>query len=54
MFYDDCLQVARLVKQLEKLLEGPSVSESLGQKVVQVVSNLVEADPAALSGSANR
>uniref|UniRef100_A0A3P8UGF1 Adhesion G-protein coupled receptor G2 n=2 Tax=Cynoglossus semilaevis TaxID=244447 RepID=A0A3P8UGF1_CYNSE len=50
----DAAQVARLVKQLEKLLEGPSVSESLGQKVVQVVSNLVEADPAALSGSANR
>uniref|UniRef100_UPI0037E87F5B adhesion G-protein coupled receptor G2 n=1 Tax=Semicossyphus pulcher TaxID=241346 RepID=UPI0037E87F5B len=47
-------QVAQLVGQLEKLLEGPSVSQSLGQKAINVVTNLLEGDSAALSASSNR
>ena len=40
--------------KLEKLLDGPSVSESLGNKAVTVVSNLMDGDSGALSASANR
>ncbi|KAM6900084.1 adhesion G-protein coupled receptor G2 [Xenentodon cancila] len=47
-------QVSEMVNQLEKLLDGPSVSQLLGQKAINIISNLMEADPSALSSSANR
>ncbi|XP_054479347.1 adhesion G-protein coupled receptor G6-like [Anoplopoma fimbria] len=47
-------QVAQLAGNLEKLLDGPNVSQALGQKVVKVISNLMEGDSLALSTSANR
>lgn len=40
--------------QLEKLLEGPSVSQAVGQKAVAMISNLMEGDWMTLSTSANR
>lgn len=40
--------------QLEKLLEGPSVSQAVGQKAVAMISNLMEGDSLTLSTSANR
>lgn len=48
------LQVGQLVGQLEKLLDGPTVSQSVGQKAIGIISNLMDGDPAALSASANR
>lgn len=48
------LQVAQLVGELEKFLEGPTVSQAVGQKVINVISNLMGADSVALSASANR
>ncbi|XP_060950246.1 adhesion G-protein coupled receptor G2 [Limanda limanda] len=50
----DSSQVDTVADQLERLLDGPSVSRSVGQKVVNIVSNLMEGDAGALSGSANR
>ncbi|XP_038587835.1 adhesion G-protein coupled receptor G2-like [Micropterus salmoides] len=47
-------QVAQLVGELEKFLEGPTVSQAVGQKVINVISNLMGADSVALSASANR
>ncbi|XP_046880032.1 mucin-12-like [Hypomesus transpacificus] len=47
-------QVELVVSRLEQLLQGPSVSKSVGQKVLTVISNLMAADPTALSASANR
>ncbi|KAI9516791.1 hypothetical protein NQZ68_013849 [Dissostichus eleginoides] len=47
-------QVAQLVGNLEKLLDGSSVSKAVGQKVINVVSNLMEGNSVALSASANR
>ncbi|KAF7656917.1 hypothetical protein LDENG_00034460 [Lucifuga dentata] len=47
-------QVAQVVGQLEKLLEGPTVSRSVGQKAITIISNLMTADSSALSASANR
>uniref|UniRef100_A0A8D3A3E6 GAIN-B domain-containing protein n=1 Tax=Scophthalmus maximus TaxID=52904 RepID=A0A8D3A3E6_SCOMX len=47
-------QVGQLVGQLEKLLDGPTVSQSVGQKAIGIISNLMDGDPAALSASANR
>lgn len=48
------LQVAQLTAQLEKLLDGPTVSRSVGQKAINVISNLIEGDSQAISESANR
>ncbi|KAK2859713.1 hypothetical protein Q5P01_004333 [Channa striata] len=48
------LNSAELVGRLEKLLNTTAVSQALGQKTVQVVSNLMSAAPVALSASANR
>ncbi|XP_047185929.1 adhesion G-protein coupled receptor G2-like isoform X2 [Scophthalmus maximus] len=47
-------QVGQLVGQLEKLLDGPTVSQSVGQKAIGIISNLKDGDPVALSASANR
>lgn len=47
-------QVAQLAEQLEKLLSGPTVSQAVGQMAVNIISNLMEGDSAALSASANR
>ncbi|CAL9697752.1 unnamed protein product [Knipowitschia caucasica] len=47
-------QVWKLVGQLEGLLDGPSVSQSVGEKAVNIISNLMEGDAQALSASANR
>ncbi|XP_034718260.1 adhesion G-protein coupled receptor G2 [Etheostoma cragini] len=47
-------QVTQFVRELEKLLEGPTVSQAVGQKVVNIISNLMNADSLALSASANR
>lgn len=43
-----------MVSKLEKVLEGPSVSQSLGKKAITIINNLLDASPAALSQSANR
>lgn len=48
------LQVAQLTAQLEKLLDGPTVSRSVGQKAINVISNLIEGDSQVISESANR
>ncbi|XP_034416593.1 uncharacterized protein LOC117749883 [Cyclopterus lumpus] len=47
-------QVSQLVGNLEKLLDGPTVSQALGQKAVNVISNLMEGDSLALSVSSSR
>uniref|UniRef100_A0A3Q3F875 Adhesion G-protein coupled receptor G2 n=2 Tax=Labrus bergylta TaxID=56723 RepID=A0A3Q3F875_9LABR len=47
-------EVEQLVGQLEELLEGPTVSRSVGQKAINIVSNLMGSDSSALSASANR
>ncbi|KAL3040771.1 hypothetical protein OYC64_011714 [Pagothenia borchgrevinki] len=47
-------QVAQLVGNLERLLDGSSVSKAVGQKVINVVSNLMEGNSVALSASVNR
>ncbi|XP_035513031.1 adhesion G-protein coupled receptor G2 [Morone saxatilis] len=47
-------QVAQLVGQLEKLLDGPTVSQAVGQKAIEIISNLMEGDSLALSSSANK
>nr|XP_046228020.1 adhesion G-protein coupled receptor G2 isoform X2 [Scatophagus argus] len=47
-------QVAQLAGQLEKLLDGPTVSQAVGQKAINIISNLMEGDSLALSASANR
>ncbi|TMS09080.1 Adhesion G-protein coupled receptor G2 [Larimichthys crocea] len=47
-------QVAQLTGQLEKLLDGPTVSQAVGQKAVNIISNLMEGDALALAASANR
>ncbi|KAM9839731.1 uncharacterized protein adgrg2a [Aulostomus maculatus] len=47
-------QVVQLVGQLEKILEGPTISQTMGQKAINIVSNLMESDPLALSAAANR
>nr|XP_040023661.1 adhesion G-protein coupled receptor G2-like isoform X2 [Gasterosteus aculeatus aculeatus]XP_040023663.1 adhesion G-protein coupled receptor G2-like isoform X2 [Gasterosteus aculeatus aculeatus] len=47
-------QVAKLVGDLEKLLEGPTVSKAVGQNVVNIISNLMGGNTLALSASANR
>lgn len=43
-----------MTEQLEKLLDGPTVSRSVGQKAISVISNLMEGDSLAISESANR
>ncbi|XP_070841852.1 adhesion G-protein coupled receptor G2-like [Chaetodon trifascialis] len=47
-------QVEQVAQQLEKLLDGPTVSQAVGQKAVSIISNLMEGDSQALSASANR
>ncbi|XP_071387441.1 adhesion G-protein coupled receptor G4 [Centroberyx affinis] len=47
-------QVEQVVGRLEKLLEGPTVSQSVGQTAINVISNLMEGDALALTASANR
>ncbi|XP_061614803.1 adhesion G-protein coupled receptor G4-like isoform X2 [Phyllopteryx taeniolatus] len=47
-------QVAQLVAELQKLLDAPGVSQALAEKVVRIVSNLMDADPLALAASADR
>jgi len=48
------LQVSQLVGDLEKLLDGPTISQSLGQMAVNVISNLMDGDSVALSASSDR
>lgn len=43
-----------MVEQLEKLLDGPAVSQAVGQLAVSIISNLMESDSEALAASANR
>lgn len=40
--------------QLESLLDGTTVSLAMGQKVINIISNLMNADSKALAASANR
>ncbi|XP_077365595.1 uncharacterized protein adgrg2a isoform X2 [Festucalex cinctus] len=47
-------QVAKLVSELEKLVEAPAVSQTLAKKAVGIVSNLMEGDPLALAASSHR
>ncbi|KAM6971575.1 adhesion G-protein coupled receptor G2 [Tautogolabrus adspersus] len=47
-------EVEQLVGQLEKLLVGPTVSQSVGQMAINIVTDLMEGNSAALSASANR
>ncbi|CAG5896221.1 unnamed protein product [Menidia menidia] len=47
-------EVSKLVGNLEKLLDAPSVSPSVGQKAIGVISNLMDVGSNTLSGSANR
>ncbi|KAK5849973.1 hypothetical protein PBY51_014264 [Eleginops maclovinus] len=47
-------QVAKVVGILEKILDGPFVSKAVGQKVINIVSNLMKGNSVALSASANR
>ncbi|XP_063058866.1 adhesion G-protein coupled receptor G2 isoform X2 [Engraulis encrasicolus] len=46
--------VERLVGQLETLLQGPTVSETLGRTSVNIVSNLLDAAPDVVASSATR
>lgn len=48
------LQVEQVAQQLEKLLDGPTVSQAVGQRAIGIISNLMEGDSQALSASANR
>ncbi|XP_053715501.1 mucin-5AC-like isoform X1 [Synchiropus splendidus] len=47
-------QIDMVVGQLEKILEAESISIESGQKAINVISNLMQADPAVLAPSANR
>ncbi|XP_008395038.2 adhesion G-protein coupled receptor G2-like [Poecilia reticulata] len=47
-------QVSKLVDDLEEILSGPTVSRSVGQKVLNVINNLTNGDPQVLSASATR
>ncbi|XP_014866283.1 PREDICTED: adhesion G-protein coupled receptor G2-like isoform X2 [Poecilia mexicana] len=46
-------QVSKLVDDLEEILSGPTVSQSVGQNVLNVINNLINGDPEVLSGSTN-
>ncbi|XP_036450341.1 uncharacterized protein LOC118824359 [Colossoma macropomum] len=46
--------VERIVSQLEPLVFGPRVSQTLGKTSINIVSNLLAASPAALVSTANR
>ena len=48
------LQVVQVVWDLEKLVEGPAVSQKVGKKTINIVSNLMQVDSEVLSASANR
>lgn len=48
------LQVTQLVGQLESLLDDHSVSQAAGQKIITIISNLMNASPAVLLASSNR
>ncbi|TWW70708.1 Adhesion G-protein coupled receptor G2 [Takifugu flavidus] len=47
-------QVSQLAEQLGKLLDGPTVSQGVGQMALNIISNLMDGDSRALSASANR
>uniref|UniRef100_H3D7X9 Adhesion G-protein coupled receptor G2 n=1 Tax=Tetraodon nigroviridis TaxID=99883 RepID=H3D7X9_TETNG len=47
-------QVSQLAEQLEKLLEGPTVSQAMGRMALNIISNLMDGDAQALSASAGR
>ncbi|XP_067434971.1 adhesion G-protein coupled receptor G4 [Thunnus thynnus] len=47
-------QVVQVVWDLEKLVEGPAVSQKVGKKTINIVSNLMQVDSEVLSASANR
>ncbi|XP_017269619.1 adhesion G-protein coupled receptor G4 isoform X2 [Kryptolebias marmoratus] len=47
-------QVSNLVDNLEKLLDGEFVSQSVGQKIINVISNLMNGDSSTLYRLANR
>ncbi|XP_043959937.1 adhesion G-protein coupled receptor G2 [Gambusia affinis] len=47
-------QVSKLLDDLEEILAGPTVSQSVGQKVLDFISSLINGDPEVLSGSTNR
>ena len=48
------LQVVQVVWDLEQLVDGPAVSQTVGKKTINIVSNLMQVDSEALSLSANR
>ncbi|XP_077411084.1 uncharacterized protein adgrg2a isoform X2 [Vanacampus margaritifer] len=47
-------QVSKLLSELEKLVDAPTVSQALAKKAVGVVSNLMAGHPLALAASCNR
>eukprot|EP00066_Takifugu_rubripes_P017150 XP_011606416.1 PREDICTED: G-protein coupled receptor 64 [Takifugu rubripes] len=47
-------QVSQLAEQLGKLLDGPTVSQGVGQMALNIISNLMDGDSRVLSASANR
>ncbi|XP_037403232.1 adhesion G-protein coupled receptor G2-like isoform X3 [Pygocentrus nattereri] len=47
-------QVQRIVSELELLVSGPEVSQTLGSTSINIVSNLLAAAPAALASTASR
>ncbi|KAM7369662.1 hypothetical protein PAMP_010966 [Pampus punctatissimus] len=47
-------QITQLVGKLEKLLDGPTVSQTAGKTTINIVSKLMQSDSQALSASANR
>ncbi|XP_023806018.2 adhesion G-protein coupled receptor G2 isoform X2 [Oryzias latipes] len=47
-------QISDVVKALDEALKGPSISKAIGQKALEVISNLLDANLSALSGSSNR
>ncbi|XP_034021782.1 adhesion G-protein coupled receptor G2 isoform X2 [Thalassophryne amazonica] len=47
-------EIKQVVTQLEKLLKTPPVSQEVGQKIIDIVSNLLGADQSVLASSSNR
>ncbi|XP_070409353.1 adhesion G-protein coupled receptor G4 isoform X3 [Nothobranchius furzeri] len=47
-------QMSQLVDEMENLLDDSTVSESVGQMIINIVSKLMDSNSSALSGSANR
>lgn len=48
------LQVAAITEQLEKLLDSATVSQEMGRKVFDTISNMMGGEPQALAASANK